>query len=477
MPLSKTISLYQLLGKKEREELDFVIKNKRKTAIKKLHHLVNQPSSRKKIQQRESLFEELFNEKLTPKKDYLLRNELRVYHDLIKEIIAKEYLVKDSNLLTLMTAKGLEKRGHNELHLTEIKKGLASELKGKNKENVADLYAMLIKNQVANQRYTIDYFQELKDTIQEQISYLTTAFNEKLKKAEVSRAFVERVLEQLSGNAEYSPTTTSINLDSENFNTEYTKILSLQSQIYLPNKKEKVEILREILEILPGFSHPNENTEVLFSKISTSLGVELLLKGNYSEANVHFKNALINKAHFDQRFFIGFLLNYLSSLAKAGDFETAKLLLDEHAHSFPDSIFSERIISVAVSIYLLCDEVEKAEQLMPHNLKEGENDAYHYLRVLQAIIHYKNNHHELAENELINLKKHFGNTSGVVYKTSKILGKFVTEYFKMEESIDKATQQKNRCALVKKIEMFVEEYGQFNSDNLIVLWLRKQLDC
>ena len=112
---------------------------------------------------------------------------------------------------------------------------------------------------------------------------------------------------------------------------------------------------------------------------------------------------------------------------------------------------------------------------MPKQFDKKALDYYHYLRIIQCIIFYDNNLLELADNEAENLKRHLNSFKDKSNNLDVIISQFLIDFVRNEfKNIDvKKIEKRNK--LTEQLLHFSQQNNKFDSDSLVLLWLKKKL--
>lgn len=476
MALKRTSLLLSSLNSKEKELLDFVIKSKKRKKIQLLHKFVKNKKNKAKLDDKALIYEAIFSEKYEKKKDYLLRNEIRLYNQELKEILAFSNLKKDDFSIKSAYLDEIGKRGLVDIKNQEINKLINSLDHETHYSKKATLLEQLISDNLKNFHYNTVYYKQLKDLLNEEFTINLKALNNTLSTNVLRRAYVERVLHQLTQEADYSKINVSFDLSDKKWSTEFSTFNYLKAKSYFQVGEEKISSLRESLKLLDSINESKIDIEKERVSIINSLATEHLIRGEYQDAKYYFEKCIASKDSLSELQFNQILLNYISTLTKTGDFDIANDLLFENQETILQSAIKDRIIPLAIGIHIFNGNIEIAEELMPAKIKEGDFDSYHYFRCLQIIIHFENEMIDLAVNECKNLTKHLKkyaeNTNEIDRALCEVLINFIEGEFKY---IDEKKIQKDKKVKQQLIEI-EKQHGKFTADSIIMLWLKKRIN-
>ena len=122
----KALDILSSLSSTETKELDKIVSKHKRPSIKKLYAVLKKYRSGKKEPNKEILFKETFGKEYTKKQDYLLRNELRIFSELTKDLIVSkglEFALKhNEHLRNYWYLRGLADRKLYDLFDSEYQK-------------------------------------------------------------------------------------------------------------------------------------------------------------------------------------------------------------------------------------------------------------------------------------------------------------------------------------------------------------------
>ncbi len=479
MALERNLEFLNSLSKKERKHLDFVIKNKKNLRLKKMHKLLQSTRVDQIVKDKPAIFKAVFEEEYHAKKDYLLRNEIRLYFKEIKDVMVQFSVLDDREMYNYLFTKTLMNRGLNHTFKIEFKKNINTTLENKREQYAADYYELESQWQVKNQKYNIEFNEAMKLTLNAQIHHLIRSTIEKLRIAELKKNFVDRILFQFEKRETFDPIMETIDLNDPKWQTTYSILLRKKAETYQLHNEEKIERLLEVLALTKNIDHPMVDQVSDLTKIKITIGAEYMLIGDYKNAVKYFEQGWESYQVISAQARGGLLINYLSCLAKVGAYEKAAILVDENISMIEKSQIRDRIAVVAAGVLLLSGKIEQAEKVLPENIREGAFDSYVYGRLFHAIFHFENGIVELAENELKNLKKYFSNKKDKdekEYTYGKDLTNCLAKFIRIINNYPKS-ERKDRLEDFKLYLLDLQvKYEKFSSDNFIFLWLKKQLN-
>lgn len=474
MPLTRTLSVYNVLNSKEKKELNIVMLENKKTSLQKLHNIVKSPKKSEKIKEKADLFEQIFDETYSKKKDYLLRNEMRLYHIELKKIISKTHFDQNDELQQQAYINELENRELDDILRFELNKKIAEEEKLFNYFSLIGLYEKQINLKKKNVPISSDIFLDLKESIETELNNTLKFIGESVSNSAYKMSYAERVLLQLNQLTSYSKIIDNENLFKEVFIENLAYLNSLKTKTFQISGEEKIKVLESILVFLKSTKYLkiDKIKETVFAQ--QSMAIEYMFLGNYAKAIDYFELCLTHKAKLDQNFYFGISINYISTLVKARAFEKAShFILKEKIHKSEGKL--KRMLPVIIITFILSGNIEEAEKLMPLKFDKQDLDFYHYLRILHCIILYENKLYELASNEAENLKKHLNSFSEKSMELDNIISDFIIMFVRNEFNYIGGQKIEKRTKLKEELVRFSQQNKKFDSDGLVLLWLKKKL--
>lgn len=476
MYLERSYLLINSLTKKELEQLDFVIKNKKRDGLKNLHKFIQKQKKTSTNGSKDKIYKAIFSETYTKEKDYLLRNEIRLYNNEIKLILAASGLLKNSTISNQLYIDELNKRNVKELVETEFKKTIASEVKNMKYGHAADLFTKLFAFKNQNRQYNTQYFNTLKEDLNTTYNYRLTQFSEDLSTIACNTAYVEAILNQLNQTNTFSNLTENTGITPFLVNTPLASLNFLKAETYKTQGEEKINILNKITKLIEQINHPEIDAQNEQMLNNLNMATTYMLIAEYNKATSHYEKVLqSNKLKENAYYLKPTILNYVSTLCKAKNISQAKQVIDQYAEIINSAELRDRVLPIAICINILSNDLAQAEALMPYNLKIGETDSYHYFRILLCILHYENKQLELAINEAKNITEHFRKYKDNILPLDIDICKMIIQFVKIEFNYVDEAKQKKLAQLTEQLNAFANQNKQFDNDSLIVLWLRKKL--
>lgn len=474
MPLSRTLSMYNVFSSKEKKELNNVMAESSKHSLQMLHNIVRSPKKTQKITNKAELFKELFGYEYTKKKDFLLRNEIRIYNASLKKIISTTHFEQNNDFQQQAFINELEKRALDDILRFELNKKIAEEEKSNSFFNLISLYEKQIQLKKKSLNFSSTTFSDFKELHQLALANKLNFIGESISNTAYHLAYTERVLVQLSQQSVYTRIIDNTDLFKDVFTQNLAFLNSLKTKAFQLNGNDKVSVLKEILTFLETTKF--NKIDIIIETVSAqqSLATENMLLGKYDTAISYFELCLAQKTTINKNFQFGLNMNYVSALVKARKFEKASLFIIENAlHKSGQSV--KRMLPVFIITFILDNKIVEAESLMPLKFDKEDLDYYHYLRLLHCIILYENKLFELANNEAENLKQHLTNFKDKSNEMDNIISDFIISFIRIEFQNTNQKKILKRKKLRENLLRFAKQNKDFDSDSLIIIWLNKQL--
>lgn len=456
----KTTQLIDILTDKDKEEILSVIKKSKRSASLKLFKYLNKYLHKESYLSVERLYKHCFEQDYNPKKDYLLRNELRLINQHIEQQLALKQLDKKQEKYFYL--KTIQSKGLHKLFEQEVKKEIKKGEKDQDYAYLYRLHQLLLQQDLKHKIFNRD---NLKDNflLSQKIDFIQqkkSAYEQ--AELEVSQAFLLENLKILGEN-------TSELSQKETFNIQdsYTLYLKHKAKAYGLKGKEKQEQLQQELEKLKEVVYYKLDKEKAYAATLNNLAVEYLLAFEYEAALSAFRQLLSFKNLSDQvHDYVRF--NYLSCLLKAGHTQTAVELI---ASDFSDGNFAAmlkgRLHCIKAMAWIMANQLKLAHAATAVDLKEGTKNDYLYLRIIISILHYLDDNQELAIREIDNTLQVVKNQKNFpdLKNTASFLKRFYSNLYKRTK--------------LRSLQQAIKQYihpSNKGSDLLPLLWLQKELD-
>lgn len=474
---TKTIILIKTLSKKDCEALVFELKaNKRKTLLDLFNASLKIIKNEKNLDVK-SFFELFYKKKYSIKEDNLFRNELRLLNTVIENYIVGIQIEK-----TLKNDYYFKKKYYLEYLLVQesfslLEKELSKVMKQIEVNNdyifFYDFYSIWTRLQTKNIKIELKYLEEVKEKYQVYFQNWLIEIGIKTKKLEVFKAFVDRFSFVVNRNVEFDSDIESIALENDNI---YFNYLKNKAKSYKLQGEEKIALLNAMLIQLDEIKTSDLNKESEKFILYQSLGVEKMLQAENLIAANYFAESLKNIETIDDKIIIKGLYNFISTLIKLEDFDTAIELFETHQNKIIKSNINDLFSCIVTMCYIFAGKIENAEsinRIIDSNKSVGN---FLYSRCNLAIIHFVNNEAELAQNELININQSINyhkNQDQAYLDFASIFKSYIQLSYStllLKSNIPKLKEMEK-----KLLENSKKSNVSYGGDSLHLFWLLKQI--
>lgn len=350
--------------------------------------------------EKEILFEFVYKETYSTKKDYLLRNEIRNLNTFLKEYIVRKEIFNEKN-------DWLSKKILLEYYLNSKQVKLFEEewdeiYKKLNREENLQQYFELIQLKVTyhsnHKPVKENEYLPLVELLEEAKTYMDNLSMQMQFEFYRHYAFAHRVLYSITHierEKQVQKVTYSGDIDNLFKSTQLKHYLVQQYDIHIPFE-EKIELFKKILLLLEG-------KEIEQIPIYNNLGVEYFIRGDFENAYKYYsiitKIIKENDVQLNNRL-LHPLLNYISSAVSIGKYDEAIqfYIENEKTLSTLTNIFHniQRLIALA---YLFSNKTKEAFDFMPQNINERGKHEYYYYRAVYTLGYLLDKDYDLAARE------------------------------------------------------------------------------
>lgn len=437
----KFLQLVDSLTNKEVREFELVIKNKKKTGFQKiLSYAKKLHKSSGKEYEVEVLFKSVFGEKHSKDKDYLLRNELRLFNKELENFIASKELSEQEKSKLVLQRLLDQKQG--QLFEKEWKKLHKTAESEHDYKLLFELNRMFFSYLVNMQIVKENILHQQEETVSELFTNLNKFYVQNYWKSKVYDSFVQNYLQKMGEKSEKQSIFFELSTDFEAFEDDFVRFTKFKLKSYASQNIEKIESAKQALSLIDKVQHSDFQRNTEFVVLKSNLAVEYMLIRKYIKAAEHLSEILESNIETPALQLAGIVFNYLNVSLKLGDYETALNLVEKHEQLLLDSpiLGGKSNLNIAMA-YVFSKQTEKAEAILPENLKFGARDDYFYYRLVLSIIFYKKQEFELCERENTNIIQSIDNEKR--FESYKLAAQYFNRtlnHLNSKEELDKIQQ-------------------------------------
>ncbi|MEM7102228.1 MAG: hypothetical protein AAF502_03780 [Bacteroidota bacterium] len=409
MKENKALVLLRTLSRKELAAFKSVMKNvKRKGTLKLLEILENYISGKKKFNI-DVVYDSLYGEPYSTKKGYLIRNEMRLLTKALTSFIVQNELEKerenDPDWEQSIYLKAIYERGAIHLFENENRKALDKALEKNYFRVAADLIDPEIELFTTKRAPTIANIKHLASLLDKRRALLTKAYLTELADIEYKKAFTQRTILALGGISEVEPLENiHLDWDEECETNALVEFKLLHKKAFGLTGKSKIETLQAALTVFPKISSPHFASDEWLAGTYHRIAMEYFLMGDNDTSRVFYLKAFQYRDGLPSEKLAPFIFNFMTNELRAEKFDEALKIIDENEDALiGNDRTRDRTLCMKAICSIFLGEFEKAESCIPDQRKGGGLQTYFYMRIIQIIIYFTRNEHELALTETENV--------------------------------------------------------------------------
>jgi len=474
----KVLQLVKILSK---EELNLIKKRLKQSNQKRLLKLVehlskiaNQPVDKKTV------YEYLFEDEYSSKKDYLIRNEYRLLSQRIERLLAEldlqEQLNNQKTLFHFHLLEALQKRKAYDLFQKEYTESYKQALAQK------DYYAAFNITELNFIHFA--HFQNLKKKdwsqlenlnklgLQHLSSYYLTAF----RQYQIHHQYIHSSLFAYSTETELLEKEIIINF--ENHKTIYSNYLYLKAKSFIVPLKDQENILHQCLEIA---EHHFSKNHLLFEEevkfCLSALAKNCTLLTQFEAANQYYQRYFEVAKEKDTPQVLFVMSDYIANQINLNQIGKAIQLLTEtmpYANSIPKSKLRWQCLKTAC--YAFEENREELENSLTTKIELPDVGTKYFFRFYYAILASLENRKQDAYREMENLR-HLTSVQEDELKIHAVVNLFHRYFYTLmhhPKTIDKLHENN-----ISRLRRAVEDFGNTASPELRsylpFLWLKRKL--
>ena len=474
----KIIELIDVLNSKEKRQIRLELQQNGKERLYNLFTFLVKKGSNRRFAKAE-VFEKVFGKAFTERGDVLLRNEIRLLSNWIKEYLR----------LTLITEKAKKDKlegielllqyylDNNQLSLfeKEWRKYKRQCLEQRNYALMAKLYDIYATYLEEKKEVKLWVYREIASLTSERIQQLSTAFKEKLRLTEMRKVKSHKFIQAFVNTHEMPPLQSNLELKAD----EEEKVVHyhyLRARSYLESKQAKIRTLEEMEKVYYEIRDYRPQQYADLSLIYGSIGLEYFLQGDYQAAYAAYVKTLDFLKTTNQPFNPNLYYNYVSILLKLDLYQELIDTVLAHQEGIQKSErLKYRFEYMLVMSYLFKGEVNNAFQLVHQEINKRPESEYYNFRYVYGICFYLMDDVDAFEREIINIKQKV-DYQPPIEKEFALLADIFHLFIKWRfYTPERNEQEKLLNRLEKKIEAAGAQVRLFK-DILIAKWLIREIN-
>ena len=458
----KVLESIDILTKKELDHLDFVINQSKRNTLKKLHGFLK--SSRNQFDKKKT-FKAVFGTAYTDSKDYLLRNEFRLYADKIQHILASASI--DSDMETLLYLRTLLQRKSHKLFETECKNAEKQWEKTEQFDLLTELHKLEFTHFYQNKfKLDLQSISNLNSMLQKHYNTNLRRHGADQKALQVANAYLSYNIQKM-GLEPLKPLAEDANLRSS---SSLVKYLNQKKSTFTATDESRIKLLEKALELLEHVHKKAINVGNERMVILNNLALEYFFIRQYENAVDVLEAMLEGMGKANKVSLSPIYYNYISALLKSQQYQKALTVWKENERLLeqPGNIIANKMKCVKIMCMILNGEVAIAKRSIPDKIHEGSDDDYLYLRLTLSIIYYSEGKYDLCLRENTNLLQ--VNSSGDRFEAYMYCARIFNRFLR------NADDKKAILKIHQELEGFIGDIENRHGDILPLRWLLQTIN-
>lgn len=321
----RTLDLIRAFTSEEIHDLEKLLSDHKRPGLGKLFKQLRQIRSGEEPDNA-ALFKKVFGEEYTKKKDYLLRNELRLLNELLYKYLAEHtalaHLSKNESLQNYWLARAYFERGIKTLFRSDIDdmlRAASSHQESFETIGLSEAPAMYSMKSL----WMIDNQPKLQENLALQLEALQQWEHEekkrflyRLREIEAREAYLQSVIRMIvpghaAGNDRRTPARTEVDLSDIAATDVFARYTVMKKHAYQSSGPVRIQVLKDTL----AFTESEEAIAVLTHRARFStrnqLATELIIQGHYEEGDHHLQKCIIEGAPYKWPNFFSTVHNYM----------------------------------------------------------------------------------------------------------------------------------------------------------------------
>lgn len=400
----KVFDLLHSLTNTEKKVFDGVMNNHGREQIKNLYQYVRK-TPRHQINN-ERMYEATYGHKYTKDKDYLLRNELRLLTNELKNMLVKLELEKElkqnPNTANKWYLKALKARGLNEHYESEYEKlatKASNELQFKASMEMSQDYMLYLSDNWASH---LD-FERISNSLENYRNQVIQYSGNAMRFTDLNQALFTRVSAVVnSKKRDIVPFTSFVEQIEIHPNDAYSEAMKQMTLAYMSQGDTRKDHLEKALELLDNCNYPGIPIERHLAGCYNSLTI-YYLENEHKDLKLatHFAEKAFKAIYPDGPNLSVIFANYLRVLGQANDHEKIRAEFDKYHGHFKNDPNYPIIITGYMEWEAVNGDPDKAMELLPL-ISTKENINYNSYKMVLISAYLRKGLLELAFSEINN---------------------------------------------------------------------------
>lgn len=366
-----------------------------------------------------ALFKKVFGEVYSKKKDYLLRNELRLLNEILYKYLAEHtalaHLSKNKSLYQYWLARAYFERGVKSLFRSDIDEMIeaaAAHQESFETIGLSESPAMLSMKSL----WMIDNQPKLQENLTQQIGTLRQweqeekkRFLYRLREIEAREAYLQSVLrmvvpDQVSAEDSRTPGETLVDLSGISATDIFAQYTVMKKHAFQTSGATRIQVLRETLALTETPEAIAILTDRARFATRNQLGMELIIQGYYEEGDYHLEKCIIEGAPYKWPNFFSTVHNYMVNQINLHKYDKGISIYQEFKPIIEGNRLKNQGKLFLAYFHLYLGNADEAISLLP---READLAAPLQIiaRFVYAISFLMRREYALASTELKNLRR------------------------------------------------------------------------
>jgi hypothetical protein len=337
--------------------------------------------------------------------------------------------------------------------------------------NFIDSYFRYAK---ARKEIDVPLYKQVYEMITDQVDYAIRSFVTQVREIETNKLFLERALQEADADLQESDLLEYVDLLDPSYNDDYSRYLYLKNLSYQLSGNEKIEKLKEALDLLSSASKPDINYYEERVFCLGTIGLEYFLMGNYQKAHQYYKQAVDEAEEHFRKMDLSVLFNFISNLIKLRQYKKVIELIERYESQITkNKKVMYRMYCLRAMCHLFQQEPDRAYKTIPFDIKKRPKPQYFYYRFIYAIIYYLWEDYEAGKREIYNFYQTLQNNSQLEVDVLPVV-RFFRRFFHLASQDEVAGRKLSN--LQKDIEAYRQQAPPRFKDYLPLLWLNQKVE-
>ena len=476
----KSIELLRALTPSELSELESTIKNQKRKSLQQLYSALKKYLKRDGIPTNEELFEKAYSEKYVSEKNYLLRNELRLFNELIYDLLIENtfanYLKKHKSTYYYWLSRSFFERKMKDAFEADIDRFIGYSKEGIKPEDTSLMLDLKSLWMISNNPKTPENLRQQAIVTQQWQQELTRHFKYRLREVESRLAYITNTQGNIEGWEERpedfrTPAITEIDISPSD--DVFENYLILKKHSYQSKRMTRIEILKQMLAIEESKKHNGEYTpfQAQISSLN-AIAMELILLGEFAKADEYMLEAIGRCEANKQPIASNNLQNYIANQLNQGEYSRGIEFYNRYEKAISNTRQKTSIQIYKAYSHLFVHQAEEALASLPKEDELTEHQKL-MLRMVYVIAFIIRKDYTLAANESRNVARMIKSNTGERFRIYEWINHLLQEYI---DALTKTRNErsKNLSLLLDSINAD-ERYAQLVITEFALRWLAENI--